>query len=202
MKIIDISRDVMQAQVYPGDPAPELVRLESIGDDSYYNLSKISMCSHTATHIDAPLHFIDGGRDIEQCRLEAFIGPCTVVSVKPGIITGEEAENLLPDGCERLLIKSSGRSFLMDSAAEFLAQSGLCLIGTDSMSVGCEGNELKPHRAFLRENVCILEGLDLSEVKPGDYYLFAPPVKISGAEGAPARAVLISDYIFWSGKNR
>lgn len=201
MRIIDISRDVMQAEIYPGDPLPELTRLEEIDDDCSYNLSKISMCCHTATHIDAPLHFIDGGASIEACPLDAFIGECCVVAVPPGIITGEDAVTLLPQGCERLLIKGGGRAFFMDSAAEYTAQCGIKLIGTDSLSVGCEGNETEPHRAFLREGICILENLDLSDVSPGRYFLFAPPVKIEGAEAAPARAVLIADYIFWSGKN-
>ena len=201
MRIIDISRDVMQAEVYPGDPLPELTRLESMSDDCCYNLSSISMCCHTGTHVDAPLHFIDDGAGIESCPPDAFIGECHVVAVRPGIITGEDAETLLPKGCQRLLIKGEGRAFFMDSAAEYIAQLGIKLIGTDSLSVGCEGNETEPHRAFLREGICILENLDLSEVRPGRYFLFAPPVKIEGAEAAPARAVLISDFIFWSGKN-
>ena len=201
VRIIDISRDLMQCEVYPGDPLPELTALETIDGDGCYNLTKISMCTHTGTHIDAPLHFIYQGASIENCPLDAFIGQCTVLEMRPGIITGEDAETLLPQGCERLLIKGGGRAFFMDSAAEYLAQSNLKLIGTDSLSVGCEGNEIGPHRAFLREGICILEGLDLTDVNPGEYFLFAPPVKIGGAEGAPARAVLIADYIFWSGKN-
>ena len=200
MKIIDISRDVMQSEVYPGDPLPEITRLESM-DDCGYNLSSISMCLHTGTHVDAPLHFIDEGESVETLPPDAFIGECHVIEVRPGIITGEDAGTLLPEGCQRLLIKGGGRAFFMDSAAEYIAQSGIKLIGTDSLSVGCEGNEMKPHRAFLREGIYILENLDLSKVRPGRYFLFAPPVKIEGAEAAPARAVLISDYIFWSGKN-
>ncbi len=201
MRIIDISRDVMQAEVYPGDPLPELNRLVSMDDDSCYNLSSVSMCCHTATHVDAPLHFIYDGASIESFPLDAFIGECHVVAVRPGIITGEDAVTLLPEGCERLIIKGDGRSFFMDSAAEYIAQCGIKLIGTDSLSVGCEGNEKEPHRAFMREGIAILENLDLTEVRPGRYFLFAPPVKIGGAEAAPARAVLIADYIFWSGKN-
>ena len=96
MRIIDISRDVMQAEVYPGDPLPELTRLESMSDECCYNLSSISMCCHTGTHVDAPLHFIDDGAGIESCPPDAFIGECHVVAVRPGIITGEDAETLLP----------------------------------------------------------------------------------------------------------
>ena len=86
----------------------------------------------------------------------------------------------------------------MDSSAQELADRGLLLIGTDSLSVGCKGNQVGPHRAFLSEGVAILEGLDLSQVGAGDYFLFAAPVSYDGLDGAPVRAVLVSDYIFWS----
>lgn len=200
MRIFDISRNILETDVYPGDPAPRVDFLKTIGDDCCYNLSQITICPHTGTHIDAPAHFIENGKTIEQCPIDAFIGPCTVVETRAGVITGEEAENLLPEGCERLIIKGGGRSFFMDSSAEYLAGCGIKLIGTDSLSIGCEGNELKPHRAFLGEEVAILEGLDLTDVPAGNYFLFAPPVKIGGIEGSPTRAVLIADYIFWSGK--
>ena len=74
------------------------------------------------------------------------------------------------------------------------------LIGTDSLSVGTKGDQTAPHKAFWGAGICVLEGLDLSEVSPGSYYLFAAPVKLGGLEGAPVRAVLIDDYIFWGGR--
>ena len=88
----------------------------------------------------------------------------------------------------------------MDSSAQELAERNLKLIGTDALSVGCKGNQVGPHRAFLGGGVAVLEGLDLSAVYPGNYFVFAPPVCYNGLEGAPARAVLIEDYVFWSGK--
>ena len=202
MKIIDISRDAFNTEIYPGDPEPRYDWVERIGEDSDCNLSLLTLGAHTGTHVDAPLHFIEGGAAIDSCPPDAFVGPCTVIEVRPGVITGEDAENLLPKGCERLLIKSGGRAFFMDSSAELLADSGLKLIGTDSLSVGCKGNQLKPHRGFLQSGVSILEGLDLSEVSPGNYFLFAAPLKLGGLEAAPARALLIEDYIFWSGRKQ
>ena len=89
----------------------------------------------------------------------------------------------------------------MDSSAEELSGRGLMLIGTDSLSVGCAGNETAPHKAYMQGGTAILEGLDLSEVQPGEYFLFAPPVLYDGLEAAPVRAGLISDYIFWSGNH-
>ncbi len=198
MKLIDISKKYFSSEVYPGDPTPESEQISVIGEGSECNLSAIHACAHTATHVDAPLHFIANGMSIEELPLEPFIGPCTVIEVPNGVITGDYVDRFFPEKCERLLIKGNGRAFFMDSSAQELADRGLLLIGTDSLSVGSKGNQVAPHKAFLMNNVAVLEGLDLSGVKPGNYFLFAPPVKCDGIEGAPARAVLIEDYIFWS----
>jgi arylformamidase len=145
------------------------------------------------------LHFLSGGETIDQLPIEKFIGPCTVIKVPSGVITGEYVDRHFPEKCEWLLIKGGGRASFMDSSAKKLADRGLILIGTDSLSVGCKGNQTGPHKAFLQNGVAVLEGLDLSQVEPGEYFLFAPPVCYNGLEGAPARAVLIEDYVFWSG---
>lgn len=201
MKIIDISKKFFSCDIYPGDPEPESEVLSSISEGSECNLTRLHACVHTGTHVDAPAHFVENGKTIEDLALEPYIGPCTVIEVKGGVITGEHVDEFFPKKCERLLIKGNGRAFFMDSSAQELAERGLVLIGTDSLSVGSKGNQVGPHRAFLQNNVAVLEGLNLSEVKPGNYFLFAPPVNLDGLEGAPARAVLIDDYIFWSRKS-
>lgn len=201
MNIIDISRNMLSCEVYPGDPKPEAEQVSAIGEYSDCNLTVLHACVHTGTHVDAPLHFVEGGASIEQLALEPFIGPCTVIEVKPGLITGEYIDRYFPKDCSRLLIKGGGRAFFMDSSALSLLDCGLTLIGTDALSVGCKGNQTKPHRAFLANGVAVLEGLDLENVKPGNYFLFAAPIKLGGLEGAPARAVLVEDYIFWAKKS-
>lgn len=201
MKIIDISRKFFSCDVYPGDPGPKTERLACIGEGGDCNITAVHASAHTGTHADAPLHFLSGGAAIDGMELDAFIGPCTVLQVPGGVITGEYVDKHFPKKCKRLLIKGGGRAFFMDSSAEELSGRGLMLIGTDSLSVGCAGNETAPHKAFMQGGTAILEGLDLSEVKPGEYFLFAPPVLYDGLEAAPVRAVLISDYIFWSGKH-
>lgn len=200
MKIIDISTDTLTTSVYPGDPEPRVQKIKSIekGDDC--NLSVLYSCVHTGTHCDAPLHFIEDGESIESGSLERFIGPCAVIQVREGPITGELVNNYFPHNCERLLIKGEGKAWFAESGAEEAAALGIKLIGTDANSVGTSGNQIKPHKAFLREDIAVLEGLDLSEVEPGKYFLISLPVKLSGLEAAPARAVLVKDYIFWGGK--
>lgn len=193
MRLIDISRGFFSSAVYPGDPAPAVTRLAAIDRGDEYNLSAVSACVHTATHADAPLHFFADGAAVDELALRCFIGPCLVLETPPGVITGDAVDRRFPADCSRLLIKGGGRAFFMESAAQELAARGLLLIGTDSLSVGCANNEAAPHKAFLQNGVAILEGLDLSAVTPGNYFLFAPPIKLEGLEGAPVRAVLLDD---------
>ncbi len=201
MEITDISRDLFKTTVYPGDPDGYIDPIQSIKAGSRCNLNAIYTCLHTATHIDAPLHFIEGGKSIDQFPQEYFIGECAVIEANPGPITGAFAEDNFPwRDCERLLIKGNGLSYLMESSAYYIADSGIKLVGTDSQSIGNHGSNDIIHRALLSNDVLILEGLDLTNVEPGRYFLMAQPLKVSGLEAAPCRAVLIKDHLFWSEK--
>lgn len=200
MKIIDISKDVMTAEVFDGDPKPSLVRVKKMEENSDYNLGKIEMCLHNGTHADAPLHFLPEGNDICGFDLNVFFGPCAVVEVGEGIITGSFVERYFPRNANRILIKSNGKAFLHESAVSELSYMGYILVGTDAMTVEPEGSDGRTHRMLMVDNIAILENLDLSGVTSGSYFLSAAPVKISGAEAAPVRALLVEDFIFW-GKN-
>ncbi|MGN0527270.1 MAG: cyclase family protein [Acutalibacteraceae bacterium] len=199
MDIIDISRDLMKTPVYPGDPEGYVDPIKKIKDGDNCNLNSIYTCLHTATHVDAPNHFIDGGAKVEAMPLDLFIGECLVAETPPGPITGAFAEDNFPfDNCERLLIKGNGFSYLMESSAYYIADSNIKLIGTDSQTIGIHGTNEIIHKALLSRDIPIIEGLDLSGVEPGRYFLMAQPLKVSGVEAAPLRAVLVKDYLFWS----
>lgn len=200
MKIIDISRDLLSAPVFEGDPVPKHRFVKAIGPDSYYCLSTISACLHNGTHIDAPSHFLTDGGSIDEYDLEKFIGPCRVIEVSQGVITGQTVEEHFPRDCKRLLIKSHGKAYIHETAAEVMAIYGYELVGTDGTTIEIPNSDGAAHRALLRSNIAILEGLNLDEAKTGEYFLVAPPVRIDGAEASFTRAVLISDYIFWSNK--
>ncbi len=201
MEIIDISRDLLKTPVYPGDPEGYVDPIKEIRAGDSYNLNSIYTCLHSATHIDAPLHFIEGGKSIEQFPQDIFIGECLVVETPPGPITGAFAEEHFPwRDCERLLIKGNGLSHLMESSAYYVADSGIKLIGTDSQTIGNSTSNAVIHKAVLSADIPVIEGLDLSNVEPGKYFLVAQPLKVSGLEAAPCRAVLIKDHIFWSGR--
>lgn len=202
MNIIDISNDLLTAEVYQGDPVPELERVKKLGEGSAYNLSVLSACLHNGTHADAPLHFLEDGCSVDEYALEKFIGPCKVITMSPGIITGQAVEEYFPRDCSRILIKSSGRAFLHYTAAEVLSLYGYELVGTDANSIESDGEDGRTHRTLLSHDIAILEGLNLSGVETGEYFLIAPPVKISEAEASFTRALLISDYIFWSKKGK
>lgn len=199
MQIIDISKDITKCELYPGDPEVRLEIASAISDGASCNLTAIYTGLHNGTHADAPLHFIDGADSIEKADLNVFIGECHVIEVPEGPITGEYVDNCFPQDAKRVLIKGGGKAWFMKSGAEEVAFSGIKLIGTDSLSVGVHGDQIGPHVALLRENVAVLENLDLEKVRPGKYFLLAQPLKIGGAEAAPVRAVLLADFVFWSG---
>lgn len=199
LKLIDISRDLMKTPPYPGDPSPSLSLLSGFvqGDDC--NVALLTTCLHTATHVDAPLHYLDGGSTVNRYPLDTFIGECHVVEMGSGMITGRTVNRYFPQGAARILVKSNGKAWFDITAAEELGFAGLRLIGTDAMSVGNAENEAAAHKGFLRCGVAILENLDLSAVKTGKYFLMAQPLKIAGVEAAPCRAVLLEDHLFWGG---
>lgn len=190
MKIIDISRELFSAKAYPGDPVPkrDVVRRIDMGDAC--NLSGFYACCHSATHIDAPLHFLDGGDAIDKIDLSRCLGPCSVIEAV-GLITGADIDRLPPQTEKRILFKGNGTAFLSQSAAFALAQAGFLLVGTDAQSIGPPDGEAEPHRELLGAGIPILEGLELSSAEPGVCRLAALPLLLGGAEAAPARAVLI-----------
>ncbi len=202
LKLIDISRDIMKTPPYPGDPAPQLSLLSGFvcGDDC--NVAMLSTCLHTGTHVDAPLHYLDGGKTVNRYALDVFIGECHVVEMGAGMITGRTVNRYFPPDAQRVLVKSNAKAWFDVTAAQELSYAGLKLIGTDAPSVGNADNEAAAHKGFLQGGTAILENLDLSAVQPGKYFLMAQPLKIAGVEAAPCRAVLIADYLFWgSNKN-
>lgn len=192
MLIYDISREVFSAPLYPGDPKPVKRFVKTIGDDSNCNLSTVSLCTHTGTHIDAPLHFDEEGDDIASLKPSCFYGKCTVVSID-GILTGEDMERLLPHCSKRLIFHGSGKAFLSVSAARVIADSKLRLVGTDALSIAPPFDEYMPHLELARAGIPVLEGLFLEGVEDGEYTLSALPLKMKGLEASPCRAVLMRE---------
>lgn len=188
MKIIDITRELFSAPVYPGDPRPELEAIHRIEDGKICNLSAIHACLHNGTHMDAPLHFCADGKDIAEVDPDACIGECSVVEWD-GYLTGADAERLQPSLRPRVLFK--GNVQITPSAAFVLSDCQVTLIGVESQTVEPDGGDGMVHRQLLGGNVLLLEGIDLSNVQEGTYFLMAAPLKIAGADGTPVRALLL-----------
>lgn len=197
-RVIDITKDLITTPVYPGDPEPRLAVFSSISSGAGCNISVLQTALHCGTHVDAPLHFIKDGDTINKYDPSLFIGECKVIEVPPGRIDGEYVDIHFPKAYKRVLIKSGGKAYFDRTGAEEAAYLGIKLIGTDANSVGTAGDQVGPHRAFLEEKIALLENLDLENVKPGNYFLIAPPIRINGVEAAPARALLLDGYVFWS----
>lgn len=191
MKLIDISRDIVSAEVYPGDPETKIEKVMSLDADDMYNLSTISATLHAGTHLDAPLHFIQDGLSISDIPLDKFTGDVTVLSLPDGPITGEMVENLFPRNVKKLILRTGKNSVFFGGAAEDVAAIGYELLGYDKPALG-GGNEAACHRALLSSGATLLENLDLSNVAhDGEYFLIALPIKAEGLEASFTRAVLL-----------
>ena len=195
MKIYDISQEVFGCQVYLGDPKPERAVLQSMTEGEVYNLTAFHMCAHNGTHIDAPFHFIQDGKTVDEITLEAVVGMAYVAEHK-GIVTGNDAETLIakaknqsPEAAKRILLK--GDVEVSVEAARVFASSDILLLGNESQTVGPQDTPMEVHLVLLGADVILLEGIRLAEVPEGVYFLNAAPLNLSGADGSPCRAVLI-----------
>lgn len=206
--IYDITLSIENSMpVWPGDPAVELTQVSFIDRGANANVSHLSLGVHTGTHVDAPHHFLNDGRTVEQLPLEVLVGPCHVARVadEVPVITAEVLEALsLPAGVLRLLFRTRNSdlwargepSFQTDfvgidaGGSAWLVAYGVKLVGVDYLSVAPYKQSRPTHEALLAAGVVVVEGLDLSQVPQGFYDLACLPLKISGSDGAPARAVL------------
>ncbi len=197
MKIYDISQEVFGCKVFPGDPAPERMVLSSIENGGICNLTAFSMCAHNGTHVDAPYHFIKDGKTVDAVSLDAFIGKVYVAG-HSGSVTGADAAEMLekagrkdPEAAKRILIK--GAAVVSAEAAKVFASSGIMLLGNESQTVGPEDAPMEVHLILLGAGAVLLEGIRLADVPEGVYLLNAAPLDLSGADGSPCRALLISN---------
>lgn len=195
MKIYDISQELFSCVVFPGDPAPTREVLSSMEEGALYNLTALSLCAHNGTHIDAPYHFIQDGKTVEQLSLEKLVG-WAYVTHESGILTAEDADRILakakeahPESYKRILI--GGKATVSEEAASVFAAAGIDLVGNESQTVGPEDAPMQVHLTLLGAEVVLLEGIRLDGVQEGVYLLSAAPISLGGSDGAPCRAILI-----------
>ena len=202
MKIYDISQEVFGCAVYPGDPSPERFVMLSTSEGAVCNLTAIKMCAHNGTHVDAPFHFIQDGKKIDEVDLERFVGYAYVAS-HDGKITSDDAQRICKaaeraakakggaaaDADKRILVK--GNAEMTEDGARVFAEKGIFLFGNESQTVGPMDAPMQVHLIMLGAEIVLLEGIRLSDVEEGIYLLDASPIYLGGADGAPCRASLI-----------
>ncbi|MBO4927738.1 MAG: cyclase family protein [Clostridiales bacterium] len=195
MKIYDISQEVFGCEVYPGDPSPVKEVKLRIEDGAVCNLSALSMCAHNGTHVDAPFHFINDGKTIDQVDLARFAGPAYVAEYN-GDVTAEVAKRILEEArscdaeaAKRILVK--GDAVMTEEGAKVMAEAGIFLYGNESQTVGPLMAPMAVHLIMLGAEIVLLEGIRLSEVPVGRYLLSAAPLNLGGCDGAPCRAILM-----------
>lgn len=209
MRIYDITVPLgPNTHIWDSGTAPEIRADYSISAGDFANVTSIAMSSHSGTHVDAPSHFMANGATIDELAPETLIGPALVVEYRgSGHISASDLETLGVDGRhERVLLKTpngklwEAESFqssfiaLDDSAAQLLVRLGVRLVGIDYLGIEPfeAGIECPVHCELMAAGIVILEGADLRAVPAGEYLLVVAPIKLVGAEGAPARAFLIA----------
>jgi arylformamidase len=208
MRIHDVSVGVSpELPVWPGDAPVRLERVQSMDAGAHANVSRFEAGVHVGTHIDAPLHFIAGGRSVEAIPLKTMIGRAYVVELKRAeVLNASTLDGAgIPPRTRRLLFKTRNsdywtkgeRKFRRDfvavdsSGAEWLVRKGVRLVGVDYLSVAPFGDGGPTHRILLEAGVVIVEGLNLAAVIQGRYTIYCLPLKLIGSDGAPARVILV-----------
>ncbi len=207
MKIYDISLPIKpDLPVWPGDPPVKLTRVESLSEGADANVSHIACGVHMGTHVDAPLHFIDGSAAIGDLELSTLVGRVHVLDCR-GVdrITADLLERMgITKRARRLIFKTDNsrlweeprRDFYEDfvaverDAAEWLVERRVQLVGIDYLSIAPYQASIPTHQILLGAGVVVIEGLNLASVPPGRYTLYCLPIKLVDSEGAPARVIL------------
>ena len=190
MRLIDITRTLQDAPVYPGDEPTAVTRVSP--PDASYRVSRIVTGSHAGTHADACSHYFADGAAIDEMPLTHYYGDCRVLSVDGERLIGADALSGRLTGVTRLVLHTGGERYLTPEAAAYMLASGVITVVTDAPSVAPPEDETPVHRLLLRGGVAIVENVTLDGVPDGDYTLAAFPLKVGGCDGAPVRAALVS----------
>ncbi len=216
MKIIDISRTIHpDMEMYPGDTGPNITKVSGLDEGDSYNISRITLGTHTGTHVDPPLHVIPGGAGIDRLSMNTLVGSARVLDLS-SINRPIESDDIGPLEAGKIILFKGGPgdsgdlsgsgylgcsggpgascgACLTAACARYLTDTGIKTIGTDAISIGAQDEEHEVHHTLLDAGIVVIEGLEMTDVKAGDYFLVCLPLKIANGDGGPARAVLIKE---------
>jgi arylformamidase len=195
-----------QMPIWPGCKGIRITQIKRMDKGDPYNLSRLAINLHTGTHVDAPIHFLQNGATVEKLSLDVLVGTCYVAHLPEAadITAGNLNDLNLPSGIERLLLRTRNSELwaaktiefrkdfvaLTHDAAQWIVDKGIRLIGIDYLSVQRFYDDSRTHQILLGADIIALEGLNLTGINAGFYELICLPLKLVGAEGAPARAIL------------
>jgi arylformamidase len=210
--IIDISLPITsEMPTWPGDPRPEFKAVSTL-DMAGIQVSQLTLGTHTGTHLDAPRHFIPGGRTIDLLDLCSLVGLCRVIEVgrAEGHIARADLQGSAFHPGDRVLLKTRNShqparqsltpdfAALQPAAADYLCEQGVALVGIDGPSIDVGSSRDFPcHKRLLGTDILVLENLVLRGVLPGIYGLIAVPLNVIGADGCPIRALLTRTEFFY-----
>ena len=207
MRIHDLSVGISPSlPIWPGNPGLEIVRVQDMDKGDHANVSRLSLGAHTGTHVDAPVHFVNGAAGVDTLPLDVLVGPARLIhlpAVSSVSAADLEAANI-PAATRRLLIKTRNSTYwangdtnfhtefagVLVDAAQWLIAHQVALVGVDYLSVAPWKQGTPTHRALLEAGVVIVEGLNFSAIEPGVHNFVCLPLKIVGCDGAPARAII------------
>lgn len=202
-EIYDISLNIEEGMIsFPGDTIPEFKRIKKIEADNY-NLSNMKVSVHVGTHVDAPSHFIENGRTIEEIPPQRFMGEVQVIEIEDNNEIKKSELESIDFHSKKILFKTKNSNIISENifyddfvylnyeAAEYLIESGVDFIGIDYLTIeSIDTTDFAVHKLLLKNNVIVLEGINLKEVEPGNYKMISLPLKLTGAEASPVRALL------------
>lgn len=208
MAIYDISLPISESLVvWPSDSPVSITQVSHLDRGDHATVSRLGMGSHTGTHVDAPAHFIQGGTGVDTLDLNTLVGLALVAQVRDAnALTADVlAELAIPLGAERVLFRTRNSNLwacgvqefdekfvaVTEDGARWLVERGITLVGVDYLSVAPFGASVPTHEMLLQAGIVVVEGLNLSGIRPGMYQLVCLPLKIEGIDGAPARVILM-----------
>jgi arylformamidase len=216
MNVIDISRTIQaDMEMYPGEAGPQIIKVSGLDEGDSYNISRITLGTHTGTHVDPPLHLIRDGAGIDSVLLDNLVGNARVLDLS-SINRPIEASDIGPLEAGGIILLKGGSdgsggsgdlgnsdgsggpgiycgACLTAACARYLVDVGIKTIGTNAISIGALDEEYEVHHTLLDADAIVIEGLEMSDVEAGDYFLVCLPLKIANGDGGPARAVLIKE---------
>jgi arylformamidase len=189
---------------FPGDPQFGLRPVSKICSGDPYNLSLVSIATHTGTHIDPPAHYFENGATVDQIPLSILVGQGLILDMR-GVRTIGRAELERSDlgDHRRALFKTDNGPLLRESTftedytcltpdgADYLLEKGVVLVGIDYLSIEkCDNPDAPVHKKLLGAGVLIVEGLNLVDIPAGPCKIYCLPLLLRGGDGAPARILI------------